>query len=129
MMGGFEMCMMGVLIFFLGFQIKQAKEGTFIIQTKYTRDILKKFGMDKVKPIKMLMGTNGHLDLDLGGTSVDQKVYRFIIRSLFYLCTFRPDIMLSVCMCERFQATPKDYHLRAIKRIMMYLVLTPNLGL
>jgi hypothetical protein len=68
----FEMFMMGVLTFFLGFQIKQAKEGAFISQTKYTRDILKKFGMDNAKPIKTPMGTNGHLDLDLGGTSVDQ---------------------------------------------------------
>jgi hypothetical protein len=67
----FEMSMMGVLTFFLRFQIKQAKEGTFISQTKYTRDILKKFGMDKAKPIKTPMGTNGHLDLDLGGTLVD----------------------------------------------------------
>jgi hypothetical protein len=47
----FELSMMGVLTFFLGFQIKQAKEGTFVSQTKYTRDILKKFGMDKAKPI------------------------------------------------------------------------------
>jgi hypothetical protein len=125
----FEMSMMGVFTFFLGFQIKQAKEGTFISQTKYTRDILKKFGMDKAKPIKTPMGTNGHLDLDLGGTSVDQKVYRSMIGSLLYLCASMPDIMLSVCMCVRFQATPKDCHLRAIKRIMRYLVLTPNLGL
>jgi hypothetical protein len=43
----FEMFMMGVLTFFLGFQIKQAKEGTFISQMKYIHDILKKFGMDK----------------------------------------------------------------------------------
>jgi hypothetical protein len=78
----FEMSMMGVLTFFLGFQIKQTKEGTFISQTKYTRDILKRFGMDKAKSIKMSMGTNGHLDLDLGGTSVDQKVYRSMIGSL-----------------------------------------------
>jgi hypothetical protein len=125
----FEMSMMGVLTFFLGFQIKQAKEGTFISQTKYTRDVLKKFGMDKAKPIKTPMGTNGHLDLDLGGTSIDQKVYRSTIESLLYLCASRPDIMLSVCMCARFQTAPKDCHLRAVKRIMRYLVLTPNLGL
>jgi hypothetical protein len=37
--------------------------------------------------------------------------------------------MLSVCMCARFQTTPKDCHLRAVKRIMRYLVLTPNLVL
>jgi hypothetical protein len=71
MMDMFEMSMMRVLTLFLGFQIKQVKEGTFISQMKYTRDILKKFGMDKAKSIKTPMGTNGHLDLDLGGTSVD----------------------------------------------------------
>jgi hypothetical protein len=98
----FEMSMMGVLTFFLGFQIKQAKEGTFISQTKYTHDILKKFGMKKAKSIKIPMGTNGHLDLDMGGTSVDQKVYHSMIRSLLYLCPSRPDIMLSVYMCARF---------------------------
>jgi hypothetical protein len=125
----FEMSMMGILTFLLGFQIKQAKEGTFISQTKYTRDILKKFGMDKAKPIKTLMYTNGHLDLDLGGTLDDQKVYRSMMGSLLYLCASRPNIMLSVCMCVRFQAAPKDYHLRTVKRIMRYLVLTPNLSL
>jgi hypothetical protein len=125
----FELSMMGVLTFVLRFQIKQAKEGTFISQMKYTRDILKKFDMDKAKPIKTSMGTNGHLDLDLGDTSVDQKVYRFMIGSLLYVYASRPDIMLSVCMCVRFQAALKDYHLRAVKRIMRYLVLTPNLGI
>jgi hypothetical protein len=98
----FEMSMMGELKFFLGFQIKQLEDGTFLSQTKYTHDILKKFGMDKAKPIKTPMGTNGHLDLDMGGKSVDQKVYHFIIDSLLYLCASRPDIILSVCMCARF---------------------------
>jgi hypothetical protein len=32
--------MMGELKFFLGFQIKQVKEGTFISQTKHTNDML-----------------------------------------------------------------------------------------
>jgi hypothetical protein len=63
------------------------------------------------------------------GTSVDQKVCHSMIGSLLYLCASRPNTMLSVCMCARFQAAPKDCHLRAVKRIMRYLVLTPNLGL
>jgi hypothetical protein len=37
--------------------------------------------------------------------------------------------MLSVCMCARFQAHPKECHLMAAKRIFRYLVHTPNLGL
>ena len=48
---------------------------------------------------------------------------------LLYLCASRPDIMLSVCMCARFQANPKECHLVAVKRILRYLVHTPNLGL
>jgi hypothetical protein len=52
-----------------------------------------------------------------------------MIGSLFYLCASMPDIILSVCMCVRFQATLKDYHLTAVKRIMRYLVLTPNVCL
>jgi hypothetical protein len=55
----FKMPMMEVLTFFLGFQIKQTKEETLISQIKYTRDILKKFDMDKSKSIKTSMGTNG----------------------------------------------------------------------
>jgi hypothetical protein len=48
----FEMSMMGVLIFFLVFQIKQAKEGTFISQMKYTRDILKKLACPKQNQLR-----------------------------------------------------------------------------
>jgi hypothetical protein len=81
------------------------------------------------KPIKTPMGTNGHLDIDTRGKSIDQKVYRSMIGSLLCLCASRPDIMLSVCMCARFQADPKEVHLRAMKRIMRYLVYTPKFGL
>ena len=63
----FEMSMMGELKFFLGFQIKQVKDGTFISQTKYTHDMLKKFDMMNAKPIKIPMPTNGHLDLMIKG--------------------------------------------------------------
>jgi hypothetical protein len=85
--------------------------------------------MKDVKPIKTPMGTNGHLDLDTGRKSIDQKVYRSKIRSLLYLCASRLDIMLSVCMSARFQADPKEIHLRAVKRILRYLVHTAKFGL
>jgi transposase InsO family protein len=125
----FEMSMMGELTFFLEFQIKQLKEGTFICQTKYTKDMLKIFDMENAKPIKTPMQPNGHLDLNEDGKAVDQKVYRSMIGSLLYLCASRPDIMLSVCMCARFQANPKECHLMTVKRILRYLIYTPYLGL
>ena len=48
----FEMSMIGELSFFLGLQIKQLKEGIFISQSKYLKDMLKKFGLENAKPIK-----------------------------------------------------------------------------
>jgi hypothetical protein len=91
--------------------------------------MLKKFEIDKAKPIKTPMPTNGHLDLDEGGKTVDQKVYHSMIKSLLYLCASRPNIMLSGCMCARFQANSKECHLMVVKRIFWYLVHAPNLGL
>jgi hypothetical protein len=90
MMQKFEMSMMGELTYFLGFQVKQLKEGTFIPQMRYAQVAIKKFGMNDTKLTKMLMGTDRHLDLNVGGKSVDQKVYRSMIGSLHYLCASRP---------------------------------------
>jgi hypothetical protein len=101
----FEISMMGELKFFLGFQVKQMKEGTFICQTKYAKDMLKKFDMADAKPIKTPMALNGHLDLNEELKSVDQKVYHSMNGYLLYLWASRSDIMLSVCMCAKFQAT------------------------
>jgi hypothetical protein len=121
----FEMSMMGKLTYFLRFHVKQLKEGTFLSQIKYKQDILMKFGMKDAKPAKTPMGTDGHLDLNAGGKSVDQKIYQSMIGSLLYLCASRPDIMLYVCICARFQSDPKECHLVAVKRILRYLVHMP----
>jgi hypothetical protein len=80
--------------------------------------------MKDAKPAKTPIETDGHLDLDKGGNSVDQKAYRSMIGSLIYLCASRLDIMLSVCICARFQSDPKECHLVAVKQILRYLVHT-----
>jgi hypothetical protein len=67
--------MMDELNYFLVFQVKQLKEGIFISQTKYTHDLLKRFRMKDAKLAKTPMGTDGHLDLDKEGKSVDKKAY------------------------------------------------------
>ncbi|KAK1617346.1 hypothetical protein QYE76_022863, partial [Lolium multiflorum] len=125
----FEMSMMGELKFFLGFQVRQLAKGTFISQEKYVKDMLKKFNMTNASPMKTPMPVKGQLGSCDGEKDVDIKVYRSMIGSLLYLCASRPDIMLSVGMCARFQSAPKESHLMAVKRILRYLVLTPTLGL
>ena len=106
--------------------------------TIYSHGYLNWLCITHVKLLKHILGILGltyesvflHLlDLNEEGKSIDQKVYRSMIGSLLYLCASRPDIMLNVCMCARFQANPKECHLVAIERILRYLVHTPNLVL
>ena len=125
----FEMSMMGELNYFLGLQIKQMSEGTFICQSKYCRELLKRFEMDNAKEIQTPMSTSEHLDKDEKGKEVEITKYRGMIGSLLYLTASRPDIMFSVCLCARFQSCPKESHLKSVKRIMRYLVGTTHVGL
>ena len=99
----FEISMIGELSYFLGLQIKQIKNGTFVSQGKYIKDMLKKFGMDDAKAISTPMGTNRNLDSDAGGNMVDQKMYRSMIGSLLYVTASRPDVMFSVCIVLDFE--------------------------
>jgi murein endopeptidase len=125
----FEMSMMGELQFFLGLQIKQSKEGTFVHQAKYTKDIVCKFKMEDSKAMTTPMSTTTSLDVDEKGEHVDQKEYQSMMGSLLYLTATRPDIQFSVCLCARFQASPRTSHRQVVKRIFRYLRHTPDFGL
>jgi hypothetical protein len=98
----FEMSMIGELSYFLGLQIKQLKNDTFVSQGKYIKDMLNKFGMENAKGISTPVGINGSLDSDTIGNMVDQKMYQCMIGSLLYVTALWPDMMFSVCMCARF---------------------------
>jgi hypothetical protein len=125
----FEMSMMGELQFFLGLQIKQSMEGIIVHQAKYTKDIVRKFKEKDSKAIATPMSTTTALHEDEEGEHVDQKEYQSIIVSLLYLTATRPDIQFSVCLCARFQASPRTSHWQAVKHIFRYLHHTPDFGL
>ncbi|GJT40280.1 retrovirus-related pol polyprotein from transposon TNT 1-94 [Tanacetum coccineum] len=82
----FEMSMMGELNFFLGLQIKQMEDGIFFNQSKYIKEMLKKFGLEESKPMKTPMSSDTKLTKDeectthLGlwypkGTDIETVVY------------------------------------------------------
>ena len=60
----FEMSMMGKLNYFLGLQIKQRSDGIFLNQAKYTRKLIKKFGLEGIKTSKTPMATTTKIDKD-----------------------------------------------------------------
>ncbi|GJX71411.1 retrovirus-related pol polyprotein from transposon TNT 1-94 [Tanacetum coccineum] len=125
----FEMSMMGELNFFLGLQIKQLEDGIFFNQSKYVKEMLKKFGLENAKPIKTPMSSETKLTRDEEGEPIDNTKYRGMIGSLLYLTASRSDIMFSVCLCARFQEALKTSHIEAVKRIFRYIKGTSHLGL
>ncbi|KAK6128301.1 hypothetical protein DH2020_037956 [Rehmannia glutinosa] len=129
MQGKFEMSMMGELTFFRGLQVKQLKNGTFISQTKYTRHLMKIFGMEEKSSMKIPMNTSVKMEMDADGKPVDQTRYRALIGSLLYLKASGLDITFAVGVCARFQSAPKEIHMTASKRILRYLKGCQEVGL
>ncbi|GKB42895.1 retrovirus-related pol polyprotein from transposon TNT 1-94 [Tanacetum coccineum] len=125
----FEMSMMGELNFFLGLQIKQLEDGIFFNQSKYVKEMLKKFGLEDSKPIKTPMSSETKLTRDEDGEPIDDTKYRGMIGSLLYLTASRPDIMFSVCLCAHFPEAPKTSHFEAVKGNFRYIKGTSHLGL
>nr|GEW91915.1 hypothetical protein [Tanacetum cinerariifolium]GEX19381.1 hypothetical protein [Tanacetum cinerariifolium] len=125
----FQMSSIGELTFFLGLQVMQKDDGILISQDKYVVDILKKFDFSLVKIASTLIETIKALLKDEEVEDVDVHLYRLMIGSLMYLTASRPDIMLDVCACARFQVTPKISHLYVVKRMFRYSKGQPKLGL
>ena len=87
----FEMSMIGELKFFLGIQINQCKEGVYVHQSKYTKELLKKFKLEDCKEMKTPMHPTCTLSKEDQGSKVDQKLY--------YISLHPDQIFCSVYAC------------------------------
>jgi hypothetical protein len=121
--------MMGELTFFIGIQVKQTKQGTFVHQSKYMKDLMKKFNMTELKPMSTSMSSTASLGPDEDGEAVDEREYRSIIGSLLCLTATRPDIQFAVGLCAFFQAFPCSSHRMVVQQIFRYLKHIPEFGI
>ncbi|CAM8885207.1 unnamed protein product [Rhodiola kirilowii] len=129
MQSEFKMSMVGEMCYFLGLQVKQKADSIFISQSKYARNLIKKFDLEKATHKRTPAATHVKITKDKAGTSVDQTLYISIIGSLLYLTASIPDITHSVGVCARYQANPKESHLMNVKRIIIYVCGTADYGL
>ena len=94
--------MIGELTHFLGLQIRQQDSGKFLSQSKYAKNLVKKFGLESASSVRTPVSPNVKLTVDLLGKSVDPSPYRSMIGSFLYLTANRPDISYSVGVCARY---------------------------
>ena len=122
------MSMIGKLTHFLGLKIRQQDLGIFLSQSKYARNLVKKFDLEFASSVRTPMSPNVKHTIDLLGKSVDSSLYRSMIGSLLYLTASKPDISYSVGVCARYQVNPKESHMIALKRIIKYVKTTVDFG-
>ena len=122
------MSMIGKLTHFLGLKIRQQDLGIFLSQSKYARNLVKKFGLEFASSVRTPMSPNVKHTIDLLGKSVDSSLYRSMIGSLLYLTASKPDISYSVGVCVRYQVNPKESHMISLKRIIKYVKTTVDFG-
>ncbi|CAM8925932.1 unnamed protein product [Rhodiola kirilowii] len=117
----FKMSMVGEMNYFLGLHVIQKDEGIFISQSKYAKNLIKKFDLEKASHKRTPAATHIKITKDEAGAKVDQTLYRSMIGSLLYLTASRPDIAYAVGVCARYQVDPKESHLLQVKRIIKYV--------
>ncbi|GJR36884.1 retrovirus-related pol polyprotein from transposon TNT 1-94 [Tanacetum coccineum] len=134
----FEMKDLGKTKYCLGLQIQHMHNGIIIHQSNYTEKLLKRFNMDKAKPLSTpIVGRSLNVDNDPFRLCEDDEEvlgpevpYLSASGALMYLtnCT-RPDISFAVNLLARFSSSPTKRHWNGIKHILRYLRGTVDLGL
>ena len=81
----FQMSMFVEWTFFLGLEFSQSDKGIFIIQTKYIKDMLKKFKLEDYKLVSTPMVIGCKLSKDDESLEVDHTMYRSMIGILLYV--------------------------------------------
>ena len=126
----FEMSMMGELTYFLGLQVKQLKDGIFISQAKYARDMVQKFNLEgHHKEVKTPLPAGLRMGFAINDERISESKYRKLIGSLLYITASRPDIQFAVGLCARYQVAPMKSHYQAAMHILKYVKSTINVGL
>ncbi|CAH9114185.1 unnamed protein product, partial [Cuscuta epithymum] len=120
---------LGDIHYFLGIQARRNSQGLFISQEKYITDLLRRFHLHTVKPVRTPLPSRTTLSLTDGELLSDATEYRSMVGALQYLTLTRPDITYAVHMVSQFMHAPRTSHLLAVKRIYRYLQGTSKHGL
>ncbi|KAG6504248.1 hypothetical protein ZIOFF_036579 [Zingiber officinale] len=117
----FEMTDIGLMAYYLGIEVNQREDESFISQAGYAREILKKFRMDNSKSINTPVECGVKLSKHDKEEKVDPTFFKSLVGSLRYLTCTRPDILYVVGLVSRYMEDPTTTHLKIAKRILRYI--------
>ena len=112
---------LGPLNYFLGLKVSSSVDGYYLIQAKYTSDLISRASITDSKIVDTPIEYNCHLNSHDGESLSDATIYRQLVGSLIYLTVTRPDISYAVHEVSQFMTAPRSTHYAAILRILRYL--------
>ena len=92
----FEMKDMGLMHYFIGMEVWQKYGEVFVSQDKYANEILRRFHMEKCKPMQTPLAGNWRKEDATLGEVVVAIVYRHLVGSLMYLVNTRPNLCFAM---------------------------------
>jgi len=125
----FSLKNMGYPHYFLGVELIPVKNGLFLSQHKYIREIFEKFDMEGAKPSPTPLSSTAKLQLHEGSANTDSTQFRRIIGALQYLNLTRPDLSFAINKLSQFMHKPTSLLLKHLKRLLRYLKNTINFGI
>jgi hypothetical protein len=99
---------LGELHYCLGLEVWREDGKTLVTQSKYTKELLRRFNMNECKAVSIPLEHNAKLYNDDETKEVENTLYRQLVGSLNYLTTTRPDIAYSVNILSQFMAKPHE---------------------
>lgn len=73
MMAEFEMKDLGLMSYFLGLEVHQTQNKIFVSQSKYARDMFKRFSMENSSPVATPTSHGEHLCKEDGESKINKK--------------------------------------------------------
>ncbi|KAG8647676.1 hypothetical protein MANES_09G096383v8 [Manihot esculenta] len=112
---------LGLMSYFLSLEVRQRKNEIFINQSKYIKEILKKFHMEGCKPVDTVRQPRVKFCKDDHAAKVNENHYRSLLGYLMYLTASRFDIMHIVSLISRFMHCASEEHLQIAKCIVRFI--------
>lgn len=124
----FDMSNLGEMNYFLGLEVQQSRQGIIISQSKYAKEILRKFQMIGCKSSGTLLVSGRQLYKEDRAEKLDSTKYRSLVGCLLYLSASRPDIRHATSLLSRYMHSLSELHFNVAKKVLRYVKGTMNLG-
>eukprot|EP00253_Pinus_taeda_P020510 PITA_20510 len=116
----FKLKDMGLMHYFLSMEVWQKDGELFVSQGKYTNDLIKRFNMEKCKPMQTPLVGNWRKEVATSREEVEATVYRQFVDSLMYLMNTQPDLCYAVNQLSQAMVQPTKMFWKAEKHVLRY---------